>query len=286
MQATTAPPSSSLSFWQPVALPAPSHERFIDPASGIRFYPIPPAPGSDQLVAVPGVTSILAVGDTQEDKERLENWRRREIEAGRDPDEGRKRGSIVHAAMEDVIRGKEPSFPDEATANYFSGIERHLGRYSEFWWNERPLRAGWDHCWNAPPGTPDRLARVWSWRWGFAGVPDIGGVHQRGAVILSDLKTSKQPYFRCSGSRVPQHKQLGYKKYKKCVRQLCAYRLALKETIDMDVDLLQILVALPGRGETQMFFVHRPEIEAETAIMQKMAVQFWQRRQGLQLAAA
>jgi hypothetical protein len=264
--------------WIQHAPAPPNRQRYIDPDSGIRFYPIPPPEGQQQWLAVPGVTSILAEANTEEDRQRLENWRQRELAAGRDPNAARDRGTRVHAALEDYIRGLDPHFHCDSDAAAFQGMERHLDAYSSFVWNERPLVSGWEHCWSAPAGDPERLARVWSWLWGYAGTPDLIGRHRRGLVLLGDFKTSNQPYYRCSGSQVPAFKRTGYMKYKKTVRQLCAYKLAVEEMLDLHIDALQIIVGLPQSGAAQMFFIQGPELELETQAFKQLAASFWSRR--------
>ena len=268
-----------------LAAPVSEHRRFIDPTSGIRYYPIPSKAG-DRLIAVPGVTSVLSVSNTAEDDARLERWRQRELAAGRDPNAKRERGTRVHAGLESWIRGVEPSFDDPLDTAAFDGMTAHLQNYQEFLWNERPLVNGWDHCWSAPPGDPDRLARVWSWLWGYAGTPDLIGRHRRGLVILGDFKTSSCPYVRWSGTAVPQWARTGWMKYRKTVRQLCAYKLAVEEMLDLQVDALQIIVGLPKAGQSQMFYIKGPELERETEAFKNLVHQFWARQQGHDLIAA
>jgi hypothetical protein len=272
-------------FWLKDAPPSTTPRRFIDPASGIRFYPIP-APNGKGLVAVPGTTSVLSSSQTTEERDVLERWRARELQAGRDPNAARERGTRVHGALENYIRGLPPGLEREDDLDVFSGMTQHLDSYSEFLWNERPLIDGWEHCWSAPAGDPDRLARVWSWLWGYAGTPDLIGRHRRGLTILGDFKTSNQPYYRCSGKQVPAWKQTGYKKFRKTVRQLCAYKLAAEEMLDVRIDALQIIVGLPQRGESQMFYIQGPDLELETENFKQLAIQFWQERRGAQLVAA
>ncbi len=271
--------------WQRLAMPVDAPRRFIDPVSGIRFYPIP-APDGKGLVAVPGTTSILSSDQTAEERDVLERWRKRELEAGRDPNAARERGTRVHAALENYIRGVAPGLEREDDKAAFAGMTQHLDSYSEFLWNERPLIDGWEHCWSAPVGDPDRLARVWSWRWGYAGTPDLIGKHRRGLTILGDFKTSNQPYYRCSGKQVPAWKQTGYKKFRKTVRQLCAYKLAAEEMLDIHIDALQIIVGLPQQGEAQMFFIQGPDLELETEKFKQMCKAFWERCGSAQLQAA
>ncbi|MCE2836206.1 MAG: hypothetical protein LW834_04380 [Cyanobium sp. 49614_E6] len=275
---TLAPAAKSpSSFWThraPHAL-RPDEPRFICTATGIRLYYVPD-PGGDGFLAVPGVTSILGGDQTPEEKERLEAWRLREIAAGRDPNAGRERGTRVHSLLEDYIRTGRADPQSEEDHAFFSGMEAYIEAYQEFLWNERPLRSGWEHCWSAPEGDPKRLARVWSPSWGFAGTPDLIAV-RNGVRVVGDFKTSNKPYFRCHGSRVPKHQELGYKKYKKTVRQLCAYRLAIREILGLETDALHISVGLPQEGKAQQFWVQGPELEYETEQFKRMSVEFWQR---------
>jgi hypothetical protein len=169
---------------------------------------------------------------------------------------------------------------DFLDACFFSGMEEHLDPYEEFLWSERPLRDGWEHCWSAPAGDPDRLARVWSTVWGFSGTPDLIARRSKGVNVLGDFKTAARPYFRCHGSAVPNHKKTGYKKYKKTVRQLCAYRIAIKETLGIDIHALQIIVGLPQPGKAQMFYVQGTELEIETENVKRAAVMFWSQYSG------
>lgn len=275
---TTAPHR----YWTRQALPLQSPRRYTDPISGIRFYPITV---DGKLLAVPGVTSLLGALEPPETKQRLEEWRKKEVAAGRDPNAGRERGTRVHGLLEDLIRTGGANPQCQADADYFSGMERYIENYDAFLWNERPLVQGWEHCWSAPEGDPNRLARVWSALWGYAGTPDLIAT-RRGLNILGDFKTSTRPYFRCSGSKVPQHHEVGYKKYVKTVRQLCAYRLAIQEVLGIEIDKLQIIVGLPKAGEAQQFFVHGPEIERETETVKRMAVQFWEKFGQIHGAAA
>jgi hypothetical protein len=271
-------------FWTHQAIRLDHHRRFIDPASGQRFYPIW---NGNQWLAVPGVTSMLNVLTPPEDKEFLKSWRDKEIAAGRDPNAGRDRGTRVHGLLENYIRTgtATPQCPEDA--GFYDGMTRHLDKFEEFLWSERPLVSGWEHCWNAADGDPDRLARVWSTTWGFAGTPDLIA-RRRGLTVLGDFKTSNRPYFRCHGDKVPRHHAAGYKKLLKTVRQLCAYTLAVEEVLpEIHIDALQILVALPDAGDTQSFYVERnsAEFERELETVKKAAVQFW-REFGSRSAAA
>lgn len=271
---TSSSTVSAPSFWVAHASRAADHKRFIDPKSGIRFYPVEV---DGQWLALPGVTSLLGVLDTREDREFLVRWREQEIAAGRDPNAGRDRGTRVHAAIETYIRTGGPGPLSDGDLGFFRGMERHLDRFERFLWSERPLVSGWERCWSAPPGDPDRLARVISPTWGLAGTPDLIA-QRRGMTVLGDYKTSTKPYYRCSGNQVPAHKAVGFKKYRKTVRQLIAYTLAIEETLPgVRVDLLQIFVALPEPGNVQSFFIQRGsvEFERELEVVKQASFRFW-----------
>ena len=263
--------------WRAACQTTDSPKRFIDPATGLRFYPIPLKDQSG-FACVPGVTSILGCTATQEDKERLERWRAKEIAAGRDPNAARERGTRVHAGLEDWVRGLTPDFKVQSDLDCFTGMTRHLERYDTFLWNERPLVPGWERCWNTDDKSdPNRLARVWSNVWGYSGTPDfIAVTKENRQTVLGDFKTSNQPYFRCSGTLVPMHRKTGFLKYKKTVRQLCAYKMAVEEMFpDVHIDGLQIVVGLPKSGESQQFWISDAEIARETETFKQTCRHFW-----------
>jgi hypothetical protein len=276
--------------WQSAATRPPKGEvRFTCPLTGIRFYAVPDGKGSH--LAVPGVTSIQSAAAPPEEKQRLADWRKREIAAGRDPDKGRNRGSAVHALLENAVRGDRhlhmigEGEHTELTA-WASGMEKHLRPYESFLWNERPLIRGWDHCWSTPDAKGKRLARVWSLRWGFAGTPDLIGVRRWGKDksplnILADFKTSNCPYFRSPGTPVPQHQRLGYLKYCKTVEQLGAYKLAIEETLGLEIHRAQIIVGLKEAGKAQMFHISAEELAAGAERFKRKAVAFWARQHSI-----
>jgi hypothetical protein len=279
---STTQATSPHPFWTSQAKQLSSRGRYTDPISGIRFYPIEV---DGRILAVPGVTSLLGAIEPSETKQRLEEWRQREIAAGRDPNARRDCGTRVHGLLEDLIRTGDASPGCQEDANFFNGMEQHIRAYDEFLWNERPLRQGWEHCWSAPEGNPERLARVWSAVWGYAGTPDLIA-RRRGVTVLGDFKTSTREYYRCHGDKVPRHHETGYKKYVKTVRQLCAYRLAIQEVLDLQIDALQIIVGLPQAGRAQQFYIQGPELERETENVKRSAVQFWKQYGQSHTAAA
>jgi len=291
--------------WRRAApLPPKGKGRYICPETGVRFYPIPDGQGGE--IAVPGATSILSDNDTPSDKKRLADWKAREIAAGRDPNEGRDRGTLVHELLERHIGGSlqlhNAGIDDEhdKITAYASGMERFLRPYTRFIWNEGPLVNGWEHCFSEPDENGERLPRVWSSVWGFAGTPDLIASRplaprivcaQKGVQtvnILSDFKTSTRPYFRALKGRVPQHHMTGWLKYKKTSRQLCGYKLAVEETLGIPIHYLQVIVGLPEVGKAQMFYLRQHEVLQETENFKQCCVRFWGRRatRAAQLEAA
>jgi len=258
---------------------APSTGRTFQPrfigGDGIRYYSVPFNQGQ---LALPGATSILRQSDTVSDNQRLEDWRLREIAAGRDPNAGRDRGTRVHALMEQYLRTGVIETDKEEDEHCFSGLEPLLSAYDSWVWSERPLQDEHQHAWSEPGPDGEAIARVWSTEWGFAGVPDIIG-KQYGQIVLSDLKTSNRPYYRPQPGRpVPSFQQYAFKKYVKCVRQLCLYAIAIEETLGLKVDRLQILVALPEASKVQMFYPTESEFKRETETAKRLCQQFWESR--------
>ena len=342
--------------WTEVAPIVQKASRFTEAESGVRLYPIPHPERRGLLVGVPGATSVLGFVMDRSEAEVIARWRERTERAQRDPNAGAGRGSRVHAALEDHVRGSAPRFaapelerpvaqPEDTAywrkqldlacgnqdggavdrplrgellglagsmgegellervlrsaepimpveeqprllrvldAAFYSGMPQHLELFDEFLWNERPLVQGWEHLWNVPKGEPDRLARMWSTRWGCAGTPDIIA-RGRGLTVLSDFKTSTQPYYRCHGRSVPQHKETGWRKYKKTVKQLAGYLIMIEERTDVRIDALQIIVGLPGVNQSQQFIIRGHEIEVAKDAFQRSALEFWR---GYRLATA
>lgn len=271
-------------------VPKAQFKRHITNVYGreLRVYPCP-LPESDELVLLPGATSILSATAPPKDNETLERWRLKEIAAGRDPKEGANRGSIVHALLEHRVRGMR--LPSEVKVEdtvhtvtdrhmaFYNGMWEHIKDFDHFVWNEEPLMYGdrWGHVWSTPDrDDPDCLARVWSTAWGFAGTPDLlSFCKQRSGHVLSDFKTSKEPYYQpVGGSPVPSGCGYGFKKYKKTVRQLCLYDLAIQETLGLEVCDYQIVVGTPTG--TQSLWVPAYERRQEMETAKRLCMRFWE----------
>ena len=96
-------------------------------------------------------------------------------------------------------------------------------------------------------------------------------------MILSDLKTAAKPYYRVHGQSIPVWKETGWKKLSKAVLQCCAYALAIEETLGLEIDGIEIIVALPQIGNAQKFLISRQEMLQKTEKFKKLAIKFWQK---------
>ena len=172
------------------------------------------------------------------------------------------RGTAIHAACEAYIRGQPINLPEEYMP-FWQGLSQHLDRFDYFVWSEKPLKPEWNYCTGK-----DGISRVWSHKYHFCGCPDLIGV-RGGVVILSDFKTSNQPYCRYFPTKKDRTNFTGWSKYSKCATQLGAYALAVEETLGLEVHTAQILVSTPEID--QNFFLHGDELSRyQTKWLQKV----------------
>lgn len=229
-------------------------------ANGERFYRTDRADRT-----YPSVTTILSATASEHSKKALLSWAQKNP-GGREA--AANRGSDIHKAAEDYIRGKPISIhPDHQI--YWRGIAEQLDKYDEFLWSERPLKPQWKHVTGE-----DGISRIWSHRYGYAGVPDLIG-RRGGVVIIADFKTSTGPYCR----HFPQTKEdrrlfTGWSKYQKVGMQLAGYALAAEETLGIHVDCAQVMVATPELK--QNFLIHGDELlRHRTRFLQRVR-RYWE----------
>ena len=184
--------------------------------------------------AYPSVTTILSKCASESSKKALRNW------IAKNPGGSAaacKRGSAVHAAAENYIRGKDITIEEEYKP-FWNGISKHLDKYDSFLWSEMPLRPEWNYCTGE-----DGISRVWSHKYGYCGCPDLVGV-RNGTNIIADFKTSNQPYSRYyPRGKEDRSRFTGWNKFNKCAMQLAAYSQALDETLGIKIDCAQIIVS-------------------------------------------
>lgn len=217
--------------------------------NGRRHYRIAPQ------VYVPSVTTILGATASPASKKALNNWLAKNP-GGREA--AAERGTAIHKACEDYIRGRPISVPTEHRC-YWNGLARHLDTYDSFLWSEVPLLPQHRHLIDPESG----IAMVHSLAYRYAGVPDLIAV-RNGAHFLVDFKTSNGLYSRfCPNGNdeviAAGGTFSGWMKYVKCATQLAAYKIAIRETLDIPIHRVEILTSTPEA--TQRFQIHGPELK-------------------------
>jgi hypothetical protein len=217
---------------------------------GVRHYRTGDRPDR----AYPSVTAILGKTASARSKQTLEQWNLRNP-GGKEA--AAKRGSIIHKACEDHLRGKAVDVPADL-APYWDGLAPHLDAYDYFTWSEKPLRPDWSFCTG-----DDGISRIWSHKHRFCGCPDIVGV-RGGIVVLADVKSSSGRYCRYfpkgEENGVAREHYGGWMKFNKCALQLGAYAIAFEETLGISVEMAQILVTTPDA--TQSFLLRGHELHS------------------------
>jgi hypothetical protein len=227
---------------------------------GIRYY----RTGDDNDAWYPSVTAILGKTSSAASKKALLTW------AANNPgarEKAAERGTAVHAAAESYVRGLPIQIQDDYRP-FWDGLSTHLDRYDHFIWSEKPLNPQWRYCTGE-----DGISRVWSHKHGFTGCPDIIGI-RNDVVILSDFKTSVNPYCRWYPKEDDRTNFTGWMKFKKCALQLAAYAMASEETLGIQVNACQILVSTPT--ENQMFFIRGDELEMYKVSWRQRVRQFYE----------
>jgi len=215
--------------------------------NGRRHYQVSPG------IFVPSVTTVLGATATAASKAALNNWLANNP-GGREA--AVERGTAIHAACEDYVRGRPVSVSPEIQC-YWDGLARHLDSYDGFIWSEVPLLPQHRHLIDAESG----IAMVYSLEYRYAGVPDLIAL-RNGAHFLVDFKTSNNLYCRF----YPDEEVAeaggsfgGWMKYLKCATQLAAYKIAIKETLGLTINRVEILTSTPET--TQRFQIHGPELK-------------------------
>jgi len=218
--------------------------------NGRRHYQVAPE------VYVPSVTTVLGATASPASKKALNNWLEKNP-GGREA--AADRGTAIHKACEDYIRGRAVSVPAEIRC-YWDGLAAHLDSYDSFIWSEVPLLPQHRHLIDAESG----IAMVHSLQYRYAGVPDLIAL-RNGAHFLVDFKTSSNPYCRFFPKQDDDTIAAaggsfgGWMKYLKCATQLAAYKIAIKETLGVTINRVEILTSTPLI--TQRFQICGPELK-------------------------
>jgi hypothetical protein len=236
--------------------------------NGKRHYttPLPSGPA-------PSVTTIISETASEANKRKLEMWSKANPGV---KEAAAERGTAIHYGMEQYLKGnKNPDIaPDYA--EFWQGMPSILDQFQEVLWAETPVLDKFDFTVGA-----DDVARVWGCDHNgraWAGAPDIIGVVNN-KLTLADLKTSVKPYSRKwpkdleKGS--PEWRDLlgGHMKFKKTLKQLAAYDIAITQTLGMTVQQAAILVSTPVR--TQIFKISRRFLDALHADWYKIVEEYY-----------
>lgn len=223
--------------------------------NGKRHYttPLPSGPA-------PSVTTIISETASEANKRKLEMWSKNNPGV---KEAAAERGTAIHYGMEQYLKGnKSPDIPTDYE-DFWQGMPSILDQFQEVLWAETPVLEKFNFTVGA-----DDVARVWGCdRHGraWAGAPDIIGVVGN-KLTLADLKTSVKPYSRKWPKNLekgsPEWRDLlgGHMKFKKTLKQLAAYDIAITQTLGMTVQQAAILVSTPVR--TQVFKISRRFLDA------------------------
>ena len=220
---------------------------------------------------LPSVTTILSSTQSAETQRKLAHWN--QLNPGV-ADKAAERGTWIHSATENYIRGLTVKPPKEYEP-YWEGMPDQLDELLEggkVLWSEAPLN---QPQWNQFVGD-DGVGRIHYYdaqaEQGYAGCCDIIYKDKNGEIILGDFKTSVGPYsYRFpnkSANLAPDVKKAlisGVFKLKKTTLQLAAYTLAAENCLGIKIDKTQIVVSTPTETwPVQVFTFGAKELEKHT----------------------
>lgn len=234
--------------------------------NGRRYYNCNGVP-----VPLPSVTSVLSATQTEETRKKLAAWNLSNPGA---LEKAAERGTWIHSATENYIRGLEVRPPNEY-APYWKDVPEKLDELlhnSKVLWSESPYNQPQWH----PYVGDDGVGRLHYYNektgHGYAGCPDLIYVDDNGETILADFKTSTSPYsmkFPRASEGLPDsvRKALisGVFKAKKTTLQMAAYTLAAETCLGIKVDKTRIIVSTPHpEYSVQVFSFSRKDIDKHT----------------------
>ena len=212
---------------------------------------------------LPSVTTVLGATESEKAKRGLKQWIEKNPGAS---EEAAARGTAVHLACENYIRGLPTNIPDEYAA-FFQGMDKVLDFFDSFDWSETPLRSDWYHL----RSDDKQTSYVWSTEHQYAGCPDVVG-RIGGVKVIADFKTSVAPYRTSFPDRGDAQGYGGFREYQKCSQQLGAYRNALLERTGFRCEAALIIVAT--EETTQAIFVDDDQLSLAESRFLKRCEQF------------
>lgn len=233
---------------------------------------------------LPSVTSILSATQNEETRRKLAHWNLSNPGA---LEKAAERGTWIHSATENYIRGLEVNPPNEYRP-YWDGMPAKLDELLEgakVLWSEAPYNAP---QWNKYMGE-DGIGRLHYYdkhtEHGYAGCPDLIYKDANGEVVLADFKTSTSPYSlnypKAKSSIPPEIKKAligGVFKAKKTTLQLAAYTLAAETCLGLRVDKTRIIVSTPlPEFSVQVFSFSRAQLDKHTEQWLEVVKDFYEK---------
>ena len=212
---------------------------------------------------LPSVTTVLSATESEKSKASLRTWQAKNPGA---LEAASTRGSAIHLACENYLRGLPSGVPEEYQ-DFWNGISQYLDWFDEIHWSERPLRPDWNHL----RSDDKEVAYVWSTEHRYAGCPDLIG-EIGGVKVIADFKTSNAPYRDTFPNRGDRMGFGGFRKFTKCAQQMAAYRYALNERTGYLCDVALIIVSTPET--TQGIFIDGDKLDLYESRFLKRAQQF------------
>lgn len=246
--------------------------------NGLRHYVCDGVPRP-----LPSVTSVLSATQTEETRKKLNAWNLSNPGA---LEKAAERGTWIHSATENHIRGLTVSPPEEYKP-YWRGVPEKLDELlgnGRVLWSESPYN---QPQWRKYVGD-DGVGRLHYYNeqtgHGYAGCPDLIYKDENGETILADFKTSTSPYslnFPKANSDIPDNvkKALigGVFKAKKTMMQMAAYALAAEECLGIKVDKTRIIVSTPiPEYDVQVFSFSRAQVDKHTEQWLSVLKQFYE----------
>jgi hypothetical protein len=227
------------------------------------------------------VTSIIEATTAEKDKKALQNWKKRELAEGRDPEqagsEAREKGTLVHSLREKYVRKGIIDYVSDEIDNLLIPLTYYYDKFQDNLWCEGPTDLLLErqpeankYYWTDPEDG-QRKGSLYHQDLPYAGCPD-DIAYINGWLCLNDLKTSKRKYNPQGKPTAPhggvwaefakekeagiigyahqvvdkyREDNAGWLSFYKCGLQLVAYKKLIKRCLGLDIERLTILVACP-----------------------------------------
>jgi hypothetical protein len=235
----------------------------------------------------PSVTTILDATADYKTQMHLQNWLEQPGNASR-AEAARFRGEYLHDLLSKHVRGIS-YFVDTKYEDVWNAVLSSLGQVSNVVWAEGSLDANSSAAMSRQTINGDSMnsivltPAVWSDTYGFAGCPDLIAT-RHGKLSLIDFKTSdcyyqpRKPPFDPQRGEEWKKKTKGWYKYNRTVLQLCAYKIAIKETLGLEVESMAILVANLSPIDCCFYTLSTEQIQAGKEEWLKRVAKYYKRQ--------